>query len=1086
MEAKLTWECADINIKEYQIFKNLSLIDTVPVGTHEYVDIEINQGENYTYEIIPIDTNMVKGDKHTQSIFACLKPQREYLTNWTFDCGLHNWTFDPTYPAELIDNQNGSVTVISQSKYGSIVPEDIPTDDKEWILQCNVAEIQGSAKMSIRIGGVWTNHPFNSIGNHLMRKTGVIDEIHIGANNDTNANLTLLDISLQAMETTELPCMTSAIAPYGICSASSEFSSDYAAWRGCNCENSSSNAWNTENVLNSNIPHDPDLNVDGHYWQWVYSETDQDTFPAMIPTEFTITPRAGLPGSWYTDNNPQGIVVFGIKPGTPPIFEEIFRKEDISDWSNGDSRTWTIDTDVNYIGVRIYITKTNKSESGGDYQTGFGNIRMTGEIGAEQVPGDITDFSASDFYQEKTVLNWTLATGNPLPKYDLYLGDGSEDDVKVADEIYPGYEYHNNPGIYSLYIKAYNTMMPEGKMSNVTQGEILEPRKLHISVQSTSEPEIETVPVATITYEDRGSGLWWIQSIDAVNEIKFSSNTNNQDITSVSLLYAENDMLTSIEGICNNLNITSLSCISEFDTHLVTNTINAFSNTNLTEIDLRNLNFNSLENCTETFMNSPLTEIKMPITPDLTNLTRTFSNIEATQLNLQFLKASAPSHWTETFKDSSNLSCINYINTTSAIDTTGIFDGTVIERPNAEQIQDLTDSDGAEYDWVYECYGQPLAEHPLWTRLDGDTQADDKLQWKFNGDEIWTVDNLEDSVINLGFDILRTKSESATITGVYQDRDYQNAWMMPFSKMIDKNNLVGARINGGKVEVVQRDSGTWTTKVAWDYTINLYESKDWIVEITNTDITVYINGDLIGTVSHNIQGQGYFGISSHRYEFPNQFVVKNYHVGIETQLIPCSEARRPGTGPGGGGDPTINPDGWTITESSHYDSVPEEYFGTMAFNCRTESGGDCWVASLDSEKPWWVQASNDLGTKYRPTKIEMKGRTDINDTHMNERRPNPLVLQGLSKGNWVEIQRWETTSWDSGEEKTFDVQDNLGGFSDFRFVWENNGGALEAGAEMGWIKLYGYEFPEITEDYVVYRGQIVSNENERVIYTPTP
>ena len=254
------------------------------------------------------------------------------------------------------------------------------------------------------------------------------------------------------------------------------------------------------------------------------------------------------------------IVVFGILPGSPLVLEEIFRKEDITDWGNGDSRSWSISTSTNYIGVRIYITKTNKSQSGGDYQTGFGNLRMTGSIGALQVPGQITDFQASNIYQDKIVCDWSLASGNPLPKYDLYEGPGDESDTLIAEDVYPGYEYQGTVGTHELYVKAINSMGSEN--SNTDIGEILQPRLFHLSVQSSSQPEIQTEPAVTIDYTDRGAGLWWVQVHGSTQfqRVYFTSNTNNQDITAVSLIYSENDMLTSLESMFENL--TGLNSIS--------------------------------------------------------------------------------------------------------------------------------------------------------------------------------------------------------------------------------------------------------------------------------------------------------------------------------------------------------------------------------------------------------------------------------------------------------------------------------------------------------------------------------------------
>jgi len=199
---------------------------------------------------------------------------------------------------------------------------------------------------------------------------------------------TLLIDNLRAepINYTETPVMISPDTPYGYCFASNKFDNDYSPWKGMDNIISSSDAWVTELIDNSNIPFDSTLNVHGHYWGWWFA----NAIP-MIPNTFTVYPRGGMASNWWRDNNPQGLVVFGIKAGSQPLSQtgdnivwdpndltEVFRKEDIADWANGNARSWTITTTDTFIGFVVYVTKTNKSQSGGVYHVAWSHFKMTG------------------------------------------------------------------------------------------------------------------------------------------------------------------------------------------------------------------------------------------------------------------------------------------------------------------------------------------------------------------------------------------------------------------------------------------------------------------------------------------------------------------------------------------------------------------------------------------------------------------------------------------------------------------------------------------------------------------------------------
>jgi hypothetical protein len=200
--------------------------------------------------------------------------------------------------------------------------------------------------------------------------------------------------SVEEVIETQTPKMSSPNDPYGLVTASNEFDSSYPAWEGMDGIVSSANSWLTVNTNNADIPYNSTRNTYGHYHSWFY-----DRAAPMIPTRIEITPRGGMTSTWYSDNNPQGIVVFIIKPDATPIEKtnntgavyydfddadlvEVYRKEDIANWTTGSMRGWDIATNEYGIGYILYITKTNSSEGGGTYHTGFSHVAMFGNAPA--------------------------------------------------------------------------------------------------------------------------------------------------------------------------------------------------------------------------------------------------------------------------------------------------------------------------------------------------------------------------------------------------------------------------------------------------------------------------------------------------------------------------------------------------------------------------------------------------------------------------------------------------------------------------------------------------------------------------------
>ena len=72
--------------------------------------------------------------------------------------------------------------------------------------------------------------------------------------------------------------------------------------------------------------------------------------------------------------------------------------------------------------------------------------------GSTEAPGTVTDFSASDDLYGKIQFNWTPTTGLPSPHYDVY-----ENGILLAEKIAPGYIHNRRAGIYTYYLRAYNS-----------------------------------------------------------------------------------------------------------------------------------------------------------------------------------------------------------------------------------------------------------------------------------------------------------------------------------------------------------------------------------------------------------------------------------------------------------------------------------------------------------------------------------------------------------------------------------------------------------------------------------------------------
>jgi len=123
------------------------------------------------------------------STLNCDATGTQLIDNHTFDCGVENWTSDPTYPATITDNGDGSLHVVADTAYGSLVPDFFVSDslpDGSYDLTVDVRNITGVGKASIRDdGGTWHSQALVD-GNNVFPYTGTISTINVGADNDAS------------------------------------------------------------------------------------------------------------------------------------------------------------------------------------------------------------------------------------------------------------------------------------------------------------------------------------------------------------------------------------------------------------------------------------------------------------------------------------------------------------------------------------------------------------------------------------------------------------------------------------------------------------------------------------------------------------------------------------------------------------------------------------------------------------------------------------------------------------------------------------------------------------------------------------
>jgi hypothetical protein len=180
------------------------LLDGLTVGVHPF---ELTIDTDGTYHL-GFGVNGPVGSTATFSYMSTKEieqPEGEYLMNSQFDCGTFMWTHNPQYNATLTDNGDGSIHLLANTQFGSVVPARIPTEDANWVIEVKVRNQTGTkgGKISIqRPNNRWDTVVFGSVADGIYRNeySGVIKTIDIGANNEVGFEMDVDYYSLRKVD----------------------------------------------------------------------------------------------------------------------------------------------------------------------------------------------------------------------------------------------------------------------------------------------------------------------------------------------------------------------------------------------------------------------------------------------------------------------------------------------------------------------------------------------------------------------------------------------------------------------------------------------------------------------------------------------------------------------------------------------------------------------------------------------------------------------------------------------------------------------------------------------------------------------
>ena len=163
----------------------------------------------------------------------------------------------------------------------------------------------------------------------------------------------------------------------------------------------------------------------------------------------------------------------------------------------------------------------------------------------------------------------------------------------------------------------------------------------------------------------------------------------------------------------------------------------------------------------------------------------------------------------------------------------------------------------------------PIEKHPHWSLVHGTGPS--KLCWEDGVIKAQTNEAAE--VVNLAYKGMYGDQAVLKGTYLYDSQADEQCWTLPFAKFVDADNLVGIRRRNQTLECIQRKDGTWSTIT----TIPNIALGYWECYITKDSIILLVNGEQKLRETHEIAGNGYFGISAHKWASKDTVpLVSNY------------------------------------------------------------------------------------------------------------------------------------------------------------------------------------------------------------------
>jgi len=262
---------------------------------------------------------------------ACLKadycdtPLGEFLYNWSFDCGLDGWQGDPSYPADVTDNGDGSIHIKAIDQWGSVQPLGLPFQAGDYTVRIGVSSMTGNGKFSYRIGSIWHTHSPLELGENIFSFTanGEINNFVVGADADTSFEADVMYISMRDSnaEMQIIPCDMS-----GWTVSASDYWPGYDATKAFNCTASAGgDAWVSA-----------DGDIDFPKYLQANRLNDEEAF---IITRLKMKGRSVISNDHMSARRPNPLVLQGSNDGVTWV--EIDRWTTTS-WNAGETKTFTV------------------------------------------------------------------------------------------------------------------------------------------------------------------------------------------------------------------------------------------------------------------------------------------------------------------------------------------------------------------------------------------------------------------------------------------------------------------------------------------------------------------------------------------------------------------------------------------------------------------------------------------------------------------------------------------------------------------------------------------------------------------------